>query len=421
VTRFDGLAAGEWTIAETQAPENYAPGAVQTVTINEGEETTATVVNDLLPPQLGGFVALVVDPDGNPLAGACYTAVGPDGAAVDGCDDDGDGRIEFGQVAVGDWTVRQIYPAPGSFPADPAEQLVTVNQDETVEFRFVNQLRPADQRELPPPSPKPNSVVATGDFQDELGCASDDDPTCEATALVDNRGVWSTVLPIPPGTYTMRLVGRNDAARLLGQDGQPLGPGFIVTVPEGTIGVYVEYDSLTGRIIASPRATQAALVTNNGSITLAPRENGQFDGYVDAPAGLLSFQVLFNGEVVTEDQRELETDSRVHIVVDRDGVVVTFEPVSMVSLQVNRFDADGNAVPGSCFALLTDRGAIVGQFCDDDDQTMDGITTMVFANGLREAVGTYTLVETLSPEGATPAQEQTVDLVTGENSVDVVS
>ena len=41
------------------------------------------------------------------------------------------------------------------------------------------------------------------------------------------------------------------------------------------------------------------------------------------------------------------------------------------------------------------------------------------AAGLPE--GTYTLVETLSPEGATPATEQTVDLVTGENAVDVVS
>jgi hypothetical protein len=262
-------------------------------------------------------------------------------------------------------------------------------------------------------------VVATGDFQDELGCPTDDDATCDATALSNNRGIWSAFIPMSPGTHTVRLIGSSDVERLLAQAGEPVGPDLVVTVPEGTTAVYIEYNSLTGRIIASTRAVRASVTTANGSTDLAPRENGQFDGYFDAPAGLLSFQVVLNGEVATEDQIELGEDSRVYIVVDRDGAVVTKEIVAPVRLTVTRRDPNGNALPGSCFALLTDRGAIVGQFCDEDDQTPDGVTVFDFANGLIE--GTYTLDETSAQEGATPAPDQPVDITSGENTVEVVS
>jgi hypothetical protein len=412
--RFEGLAPGEYTVKETRAPDGYVAAEDQTATVTAGAETDLTFADQAMP-QTGTLAAVAVDPNGNALAGSCYVATGPDGAAVDGCDDDGDGRADLGEVVAGDWTVRQTAPPPGHDPADPAEQTVTVAPDQPAEARFGNAPTPPDQLRLPPPLPKPSSVTVVGDFQDELGCPQDNDSTCPVTALTEHHGVWTGVFPIPPGAYTFRIATRNDEERSLGQGGDPNGADLSLMVPAGTAGVYVEYDSATGRIIASPRATLAQVVTEAGSVDLRPIEHGRFEGYFDAPAGTVDYQILLNGQSVTQDQIELNQDSRIHIVVGADGAVVTIETVSPAALTITRTDAGGAAVPGSCFAVLDDRAALVGQACDGDDGAVDGVTTVAFPNGIRE--GTYTLKETLTPEGANPAPDQSAELHAGDNQI----
>ncbi|HEY7034051.1 MAG TPA: SpaA isopeptide-forming pilin-related protein [Thermomicrobiales bacterium] len=417
VTRFEGLVPGDWSIHETQAPAGYAAGPDQTVTVAEGAEAAATVTDEVLPPQTGTLAAIAVDADDKPLAGACYAATGPDGAAVDGCDDDGDGRADLGAVAVGDWQVRQTAPPPAHDSADPPEQTVTVATDQPGEARFVNAATPTDRVKFPPALPKPTSVTVVGDFQDELGCPQDNDPTCPTTALKENHGVWTGVFAMSPGAHTFRIVAKSDVERSLGQGGDPNGADLTVTVPAEATGVYVEYDSATGRIIAAPRATLAQVVTDAGAVDLRPIEHGQFEGYFDAPAGTVNYQILLNGQSVTQDQIELDQESRIHTVVGADGTVVTIETVTPASLAVTRTDAGGTAVPGSCFAAVDGNGALAGQACDADDGATDGITTIAFPNGIRE--GTFTLKETVAPAGATPAPDQTVDLHAGDNQAQV--
>jgi len=408
---------GDWRIQETRAPAGYEPGPEQTVTVPEGAEATAVVPNAALPPRIGTLAALALDPEDKPLPGACYVATGPDGAAVDGCDDDGDGRADLGEVAAGDWLVRQTEPPAGHDPAAPPEQTVAVATDQPGEARFVNAPTPPDQLRLPPSLPKPTSVVVVGDFQDELGCPQDNDPTCPATALTENRGIWIGSFPIPPGTHSFRLVATSDAERSLGQGADPNGPDLVVTVSEGTATVYVEYNPSTGRIIAAPRPVRAQVSSDAGTIELRPIEHGRFEGYFDAPAGTVPFKVLLNGQPVVEDQIELDQDSRVHIVVAADGTIVTIETVTPAALTVTRTNTNGAAVPGSCFAVLAADGNLASQTCDADDGVADGLTTIAFPNGLQ--AGSYTLRETLAPEGATPAPDQPVELVAGDNRVTV--
>jgi hypothetical protein len=413
LTSFKDLAPGDWRIQETRAPEGYEPGPEQTVTVPAGAEATAVVPNAALLPQTGTLAALAVDPEDKPLPGACYAASGPDGAAVDGCDDDGDGRADLGEVPAGDWVVRQTDPPAGYDPGAPEEQSVPVTAGQPGEVRFVNAPTPPEQLRLPPPLPKPTSVVAAGDFQDELGCPQDNDPTCPATALVDNHGIWIGSFPIPPGTYALRLIATSDVERSLGKGGAPDGDALVVTVPAGTASVYVEYDPATGRIVVAARPIRAQLASELGIVELRPIEHGRFQGYLDVPAGALPVQILFNGQVVKDDQIERDQEGRVRVVVDAEGEIASVDPVTPTSLIVARAAADGAPLTGSCFALLDGNNALAGQACDADDGAADGTTTIAFPNGVAE--GTYTLRETLAAEGNAPAPDQEVELVAGEN------
>ncbi|MEA2511232.1 MAG: hypothetical protein QOJ59_719, partial [Thermomicrobiales bacterium] len=152
---------------------------------------------------------------------------------------------------------------------------------------------------------------------------------------------------------------------------------------------------------------------------LRPIEHGLFEGFFDAPAGTLTVQVLFNGQPVSEDQKELDRDGRIHIVVGADGAIVAIEGIDTARITVTRTDSAGGAVTGACFAVLADNGALAGQACDADDGTADGITTIDFPNGIRE--GAYTLKETLTPEGASLAPDQPVDLRLGDNQAQVIA
>ncbi len=77
--------------------------------------------------------------------------------------------------------------------------------------------------------------VAIGSFQDEIGCAADNQPDCLRTWLQDpaGSGVYTVITDaIPAGDYTARLAPGPTAEESLGADGTPAGDDYTFTVPE---------------------------------------------------------------------------------------------------------------------------------------------------------------------------------------------
>src|SRR5215204_6412467 len=268
-------------------------------------------------------------------------------------------------------------------------------------------------RPLPPPLPAPVRVALSGSFQTALGCPADFDPTCPQTQLQDNRdGSWSAVLPVPPGDYVFRVVASSDAERTLGEGGDPNGADIPLSVPGNAAGVYFRYDTLTGEIVAEPVANAATLVTELGEqFAMAPSRGGGYELTWDAQPGSYGFQVLFNGQPVAQDSVSLDSPSRVIVAVDDTGTVTRKDTLRDTRLDVTATDASGASRPGSCFAIIDREGELRTQGCDADDGQLDGQLLLRAPNGLDD--GNYTLRETFTPEGGTPAEDQRIELGAG--------
>ena len=251
---------------------------------------------------------------------------------------------------------------------------------------------------LPPPLPAPLRVSVTGSFQAALGCPGDFDPSCPQTELTDNRdGTWSTLLPVPPGNYTFRVVASSDSDRSLGLGGDPNGQDLQVNVPDGAAGVYFAYDQWTGRIDAEPVSALVTLRTDVGDdLALAPQPDGNYAVTWDAQPGAYGFQVFLDDQPVTLDGISLDQPSRVYVAVDPTGAVLDKRTIPSTSLEVAATDDAGQPRLDSCFALLDAQGDLVSQACDADDAP-DGRTTLRVPDRLPN--DTYTLRETATSSG----------------------
>jgi hypothetical protein len=267
--------------------------------------------------------------------------------------------------------------------------------------------------QLPPPLPAPRQVALSGSFQTLLGCPADFDPTCPQTQLRDNRdGSWSVILPVPPGDYTFRVVATSDAERSLGQGGDPNGGDLSLSVPGDAVGVYFSYDSLTGEIFTEPVTTAFTLVTDLGEqFAMAPSGLGGYDVFWDAQPGNYGFQILLNGQPVTQDTVNLDQERRVVVAVDESGAVTLKDTLRDTTLDVAAVDAAGAPRPGSCFAIVDGQNRLRAQACDADDGQADGLIALRVPNGLED--GAYILRETLAASGV-PASDQQLTLGPGE-------
>lgn len=97
-------------------------------------------------------------------------------------------------------------------------------------------------------------TVAVGDFQDELGCATDNDPTCLGSWMQDPEGdgIYALVTTgLPAGTYAARIAFDAALAGALGEGGAPDGPPISFTVAEDNAEIYVGYNVNTNTITVS--------------------------------------------------------------------------------------------------------------------------------------------------------------------------
>ncbi len=155
------------------------------------------------------------------------------------------------------------------------------------------------------------------------------------------------------------------------------------------------------------------LATDLGEqLAMAPKRQGGYRVTWDAQQGTYGFQILINGQPVTQDTISLDAPHRVIVDVDDAGAVTTKDTLRDTTLDVSAVDATGAPRGGSCFAIIDRDGSLEAQACDADDGLPDGIVRLRVPDGLDD--GTYTLRETLTTAGAQGAPDQEIQLGPGQ-------
>ncbi|MER3437213.1 MAG: hypothetical protein C4346_06270, partial [Chloroflexota bacterium] len=261
----------------------------------------------------------------------------------------------------------------------------------------------------PPPLLAPSQFLVRGNF-----------PEGDIPLKRADGAVFSAVVPITPGTYQVTFeVQTGLGVVVIGEDGLEITESqpIRLEVPEGALGVYFSIDAWTGEVRAIPLSHQVALVTDVGQIVMLPLPDGSWEAYFDAPPGALSLQVLLDGAPVAEGRVAAEPPGRVHVVVDETGNVVTAESVQPAQLAVTKTDGQGNPLPGdNCFAVYAG-DKVASQRCDPNDGQTDGVTTLMFPNGIPS--GRLTLAETLTDPSQQPVEDQRIRLRPGNNEITV--
>ena len=138
LSRFNGIAAGDYLLRETRRPSaNYGFAADQPVAIVANRVNRIAVVNYLVN---GRVLVQKTDPNGQPLAGACFDLQGDSGGEV--CTDVS-GNALFVDVAPGSYLLRETVTPVGYVSAAPVQN-VRVNPAATTVITVTN-------RPLPPP------------------------------------------------------------------------------------------------------------------------------------------------------------------------------------------------------------------------------------------------------------------------------
>lgn len=264
-----------------------------------------------------------------------------------------------------------------------------------------------------PAFPAPQSVIAVGDFQTQLGCSAFD-KGCQASALQnDGSGIWTGSFTVKPGSYSFRIFTRGDQDRSFGKGGDPNGDDLKVQVPDGSTAVYFAFDQNTGEITGAASSNKVDLQTGAGTVAMAPDGNGAFTAAVSGQAGgALTAQVIVDGQPAGPPQQiNAGPSGRVKVTADLKGQIQGADQIQTATLTVAKTGADGSPAAGSCFGVFAG-GTLAGQACDGDDGAEDGTTTINFPNGVPSGA---TLRETKTPDGGTAGKDQPVNLQPGPN------
>ncbi len=146
---FEGMPLGSYLLQETVAPVGAMPLPAQWVVIDRGG---MYVINrpftGAIADGVTANVALVTrDPaSGDLLPGACYII---ENASLEGCDENGDGQVDFQDVAVGTFTVRQTVAPAGHQLANPFRILIaTLDPDQSIVVKQALQQHDANHRHV---------------------------------------------------------------------------------------------------------------------------------------------------------------------------------------------------------------------------------------------------------------------------------
>jgi uncharacterized surface anchored protein len=245
-------------------------------------------------------------------------------------------------------------------------------------------------------------VIAFGDFQSQLGCG-DWDPSCGASALSNNGGIWSGSFPLAPGSYAVQFAVNDQNGNQL-VFGGPDGFG----VNEGQAGAFFLYDSHTNQVQAQAVDALYSVQTDLGTFVPTPA-GGTLDILVQSQGGATNVQLVANGEAVGGPQQASLSPGWTRISLDTSGNVVNSQGLPYGTLTIQRLDQNGAPAGGGCYQLYGN--GLVNQACADGS----GTATMTFPNGLTP--GAYTLSEVQAPAGQESLPDQPVDLQSGDSVV----
>jgi uncharacterized surface anchored protein len=135
---YQGMATGSYLLSQTVDIDGYLTRADSWVAVTRGGALTVALIPEAgsSPPPSSGLVDVSIVTranNGELLAGACYIIID---ASIEGCDENGDGQVDYQDVAPGNYMVTQTRApsgqrAVGDFPVtitSATEQVFTVNQ-----------------------------------------------------------------------------------------------------------------------------------------------------------------------------------------------------------------------------------------------------------------------------------------------------
>jgi uncharacterized surface anchored protein len=208
---YKDVRVGTYVVRPTKTLDGYQPVQRQWIAVTHDGPIPiyAYPVETTSPASRGKVnVSLVsLDPStGNALAGACYVIVN---ASIEGCDENGDGKVDYRDVTPGTYTVHQM-KAPDDLPAMP-DQVVTITN-------APNQL--IDLYQMPPASQTGTRVAIVSVDRDTgepiLGGA------CYIIVNASNEGCDENgdgqvdFQSVTPGTYTIQITRQPDGYTVIG-------------------------------------------------------------------------------------------------------------------------------------------------------------------------------------------------------------
>ncbi|HEY7033314.1 MAG TPA: SpaA isopeptide-forming pilin-related protein, partial [Thermomicrobiales bacterium] len=244
------VAAGDYTLHESQTPAGHDPGPDQSVHVDAGQTAPVSVVNGTpTAPQTGTLVITkVVAAEGTPaVGGACFsvTVVGSDGTPSEQCDDDGDGVVRFENLAPGDYTVHESR-APENYQA-AEDQQATVTAGAETPLTFVDQPVPQTGTLTvdtinPEGTPIPGACYsATGPDNGAVqGCDDDNDGTVPLGDVA--AGDWQVQQTTAPAGYALADPATQTVTVAAGQPAQVSFTNQPSAPETGSIAITVQDD-----------------------------------------------------------------------------------------------------------------------------------------------------------------------------------
>lgn len=115
---FDAVTPGSYLVEETSTPEGAIPLMPQWIVVDRSGEITVTRIATGQAPNAGtdDIAVLTRDPGtGSLIPGACYIVVD---ASIEGCDENGDGAVDFQGIPRGVYVLQQTVAPAGYDPVD---------------------------------------------------------------------------------------------------------------------------------------------------------------------------------------------------------------------------------------------------------------------------------------------------------------